>query len=218
MATRVNAPSRPAADGGHAAGQVAGGRAVGELGRRAGARPPRCRCRWRISTPARSSSRRRAAKFSMMPLWITATWPRGVGVRVGVAVGRPAVRGPAGVAHTGGARSARPRRSSMSFSRLASAPGLARGVQATLRRPGRRRRRSRSRGTPAGADLRASAGGPAGDRCTRRCRTWLSRLVAGEAAPRHSCGWCAERVIGTAAAHVARHGDGGRTNLPSPGR
>ena len=55
------------------------------------------------STPASSSSVRSAAKFSMMPLCTTATRPVAVAVRVGVAVHRRAVRGPAGVAHARGA-------------------------------------------------------------------------------------------------------------------
>ena len=42
----------------------------------------------------------------MIPLWTTAILPDGVAVRVGVAVGRPAVGGPAGVAHAGAAREA----------------------------------------------------------------------------------------------------------------
>ena len=37
------------------------------------------------STPSASSSARSSAKFSMMPLWTTATRPLGVDVRVGVA-------------------------------------------------------------------------------------------------------------------------------------
>ena len=42
----------------------------------------------------------------MIPLWTTAILPGGVAVRVGVAVGRPAVGGPAGVAEAGAAREA----------------------------------------------------------------------------------------------------------------
>ena len=42
---------------------------------RAGARPPRCRCRCASSWPRASSSARSGAKFSMMPLWMTATVP-----------------------------------------------------------------------------------------------------------------------------------------------
>ena len=54
-----------------------------------------------ISRPRASSSSRSWAKFSMIPLWMTATLPVQSTVRVGVAVGRAAVGGPAGVAHAG---------------------------------------------------------------------------------------------------------------------
>jgi hypothetical protein len=57
----------------------------------------------RSSTPPSSSSERSRAKFSMMPLWMTATRPPvGGGVRVRVAVVGGAVGGPAGVPDAGG--------------------------------------------------------------------------------------------------------------------
>ena len=51
---------------------------------------------------ARRAPRRSSAKFSMMPLWMTATRPPAGHVRVGVDVGRAAVGGPAGVPDPGG--------------------------------------------------------------------------------------------------------------------
>ncbi len=63
---------QPAADLPHRLGQVAG---RGERPRRAGGRRPRCRSRRRSSWPRSASSARSAAKFSMMPLWTTATRP-----------------------------------------------------------------------------------------------------------------------------------------------
>ena len=54
--------------------------------------------------PAAVSSARSAAKFSMMPLWMTATAPSSRQVRVRVGVGGAAVGGPAGVADPGRGR------------------------------------------------------------------------------------------------------------------
>ena len=100
--TSVNAPSSRAAHLPHGLGQVAV--------RRAGSRLAATRCATtsvsvslRSSTPAASSSARSGAKFSMIPLWTTATAPVASSVRVGVAVGRRAVGGPAGVPDAGGA-------------------------------------------------------------------------------------------------------------------
>ena len=81
------------------------------------------------------SSSRSSRKFSMMPLWTTATRP--VGVRVGVALGRTAVRRPAGVADADrAARAARCVEARLEIAQLAlGAPARRGGRPRGWRRP-----------------------------------------------------------------------------------
>ena len=139
--------------------------------RPAGGRRPRCRCRDSSSCPAASSSARRAAKFSMMPLWTTAT-PAGE-VRVGVAVVGRAVRGPAGVTDAGvrdGQRLLVERVDEVG--QLAGSLGGREDVAISRRQPGRRRR-SRIRGTRGAGDPPSRRRAQIDDRRTRRFRTWV---------------------------------------------
>ena len=124
--------------------QVGGDLGVG-LGDAARARRPR-------------SSARSAAKFSMMPLWISATPAVAAEVRVGVGVGGAAVGGPAGVPDAG-AWTPAAGSAAIAFSRLASLPARLPVATCRRRRPARRRR-SRSRGTPAGAGPRSRRPAP----------------------------------------------------------
>ena len=86
-----------------------------------------------------------SAKFSMIPLWMTATRPPRGHVRVGVDVGRPAVRGPPGVPDPRrGGRHRVGREQRPEVRQLAGL--LAHRQLAVGRRPPPRR--SRTRGTP----------------------------------------------------------------------
>ena len=103
--------------------------------------------------PSASSSARSSAKFSMIPLCTSATRPRRPEVRVGVDVVGRAVGGPAGVPDAG-----RRRRQRVLGERLLEVGELAGPLVATAMRAVVRRgrcRRSRSRGTPAGAGPRS---------------------------------------------------------------
>ena len=103
---------------------------------------------------------------------------RCVAVRVGVAVGRPAVGGPAGVAHARCCRSAPSASASASAaSRLASRPARRRTVIPPRAVEQRRRPPSRSRGTPSGAAHRRRCRRQDAARRSRRFRTWPSRVV-----------------------------------------
>ena len=126
---------------------------------RAGARRPRCRSRRAARGRRASSSARSSAKFSMMPLCTRATRPVCAEVRVRVDVVGGAVGGPAGVADAGGGPAAAAS-SAIAFSRLASLPARLSEASAPVVRPARSRR-SRSRGTPAGAGPRSRRPGPA---------------------------------------------------------
>ena len=120
---------------------------------RSGAPAPRCRSRSGRRAPSALSSARSAAAFSMMPLCTTAISPRAVGVRVGVRVGRLAVRRPARV------RDAERALQAPAAASPRGLPDLARRLvhlePAARRAP--RRPPSRSRGTRAGAARRAGS-------------------------------------------------------------
>ena len=109
------------------------------------ARRPRCRSRSRTRGRARCSSSRSGLKFSMMPLWTSATSPVACGWAL--SVGRRAMRRPAGVgdADRAGQRLARPAR----CARLTSLPSARGG--------GRARRHGRCRCPPNHSrDIRAA--------------------------------------------------------------
>ena len=79
-ASRVKAPSRRWQAQLHGLGEGAVGRrrrasCVRGRCRPAARRPPRCRSRSGTSRPCALSSSLSSAKFSMMPLWIRASWP-----------------------------------------------------------------------------------------------------------------------------------------------
>ena len=95
-ASRVNAPSSRRSAASIAVGEVAH---PVELAADQQVRRPRCRSRRGTPTAVGDQLRRAGrAKFSMMPLWISASRSPRPTVRVGVAVGGAAVGGPAGVA------------------------------------------------------------------------------------------------------------------------
>ena len=126
--------------------------------------------------PAASSSARSAAKFSMMPLWITATRAVGGQVRVRVAVGRAAVGGPAGVPDAG----AWPPAMRSVGERLLQVGELAGASSASAAR------RPATTATPGGVvpavlqppqPVEHDVEGVAADRRIPRCRTWSPRVA-----------------------------------------
>jgi hypothetical protein len=86
------------------------------------------------STPGRPQLGAQAAKFSMMPLWTTATRPSASQVRVGVAVGRAAVGGPPGVPDAGGAAAGSGRSLGQRLLQVGELAGLLLGQRARRRR------------------------------------------------------------------------------------
>ena len=128
--------------------------------------------------PAASSSSRSSRKFSMMPLWTSATL---LGrVRVGVALGRRAVGRPARVADAdvAGQRLAGELLLEIAELALRAPAGQVAAAPASPRRP------NRSRGTPAASAHRPAAAPPAPGRGCRRCRT-SAELPDSRAAPDH---------------------------------
>ncbi len=158
---------------------------------RGGRRPPRAGAsspasRWAAhsvsvslanSTPSASSSARSRAKFSMIPLWITATRP--LVDRCGWALRSV---GPPWVAQRVWPMPVVPLLMSAMTSSAPSVEGLLEigqlagalaGQQLAARRPSRPRP-SRSPGTPAAAGRRPRCRAPVGRRRTPRFRTWLA--------------------------------------------
>ena len=148
-ATRVNAPCSR-----RQTARIASSRPAPavDLRGRAGARRPRCRSRTTSDARRPPARRAAAAKFSMMPLWTTATRPSARDVRVGVDVGRRRRGWPSGCGRCRGRRRGSGLRGELRV-QVGDLAGLLRHVQRRRRRR-RRRRRSRSRGTPGAAGPR----------------------------------------------------------------
>ena len=123
---------------------------------------------WRTWRRRLSSSSRSSRKFSMMPLWTTAT-PLG-GVRMGVGLGRLAVGRPAGVADADGAGERLSREPVFEIAQLA----LGAPARQLRRLPASRRPRNRSRGIRGASARRPASRRPARARECRQFRTCAS--------------------------------------------